>query len=278
MEAIDKQKIQPYTCKVNKINIKENVGGTSAQRKVRDSLMKHSSVLGFGGASAIAVGVLNLLVGVTHFLLPRAQLRGAGGITAAFYESLSKSSLVFSLHYWIVVALSLLTLAVIVAFLSLLREYLTGPLCWGVVVGFLGAALSTIDFAYVAVEAPRLAKLFMSASPAAQSLLLVVGIPHIDPCFFAWGLMGVFALTINTAALRHRLVPRALGYIGVAGSLLFLLVFVGALSRSTWLIDFSVGLGGLAVGPVWYFWIGSVLRTRGRSEKLARYETEVETP
>jgi len=234
--------------------------------------MKHSSVLGFGGASAIAVGMLNILTGVTHFLLPRAQLRGAGGVTAAFFESLSESSFVFSLHYWIVVALSLLTLAVIVAFLSLLREQLTGPLCWAAVVGFLGAALATIDFAYVAVEAPRLAKLFMSASPAVQSLLLVVGMPHIDPCFFAWGLTGVFALTVNTAALRQRLVPRSLGYIGLVGGVLFLLVFVGALSRSAWLIDLSVGLGALAVGPVWYFWIGFVLRKAGRSEKIAGNE------
>lgn len=51
--------------------------------------MRHSSVLRFGGASAITVGVLYLLVGVTHFMLPRGQLRGAGGVTAAFFESLS---------------------------------------------------------------------------------------------------------------------------------------------------------------------------------------------
>ena len=224
--------------------------------------MKHASLLRFGGTAAIAVGVLNLLVGVTHFMLPRAQLRDAGGITAAFYESLSKNSLVFALHYWIVVVLSLLTLAVIVAFLSLFREHRTGPLCWAAVVGFLGAALSTIDFAYVAVEAPRLAKLFMSASPVVQSLLLVVGMPHIDPCFFAWGLMGLFALTVNSAALRHRLLPRVLGYVGVVGGVLFLLVFVGALSRTAWLIDFAVGLGGLVIGPLWYIWTGFVLRSR----------------
>lgn len=94
--------------------------------------------------------------------------------------------MIFSLHYWIVVALSLLTLAVTVALLSLLREHLTGPLCWAAVVGFLGAALSAIDFAYVAVEAPRLAGVFMTASPAARSVLVVVGMPHIDPCFFGW--------------------------------------------------------------------------------------------
>jgi hypothetical protein len=227
--------------------------------------MRHASVLKFGGASAIAVGALNLLVGVTHFLLPRAQLRGAGGITAAFYESLSKNSLIFSFHYWIVVVLSLLTFAVIAAFFSLLREQRTGPICWATAMGFFGAALTAIDFAYIAVEAPRLAKLFMGASPAAQSLLLVIGIPHIDPCFFAWGLMGVFALTVNSAALRHKLLPRTLGYLGVAGGVLFLLLLAGALARTPWLIDFAVALGGLVIGPLWYIWTGSVLLARGRN-------------
>ena len=227
--------------------------------------MKHASVLRFGGAAAIVVGILNLLVGVTHFMLPRAQLRGAAGITTAFFESLAATSLIFKLHYWLVVILSLLTFAVIAAFFSLLREHRSGPVCWALTLGFFGAALAAIDFACIAVEAPRLARLYMSSAPDARPLLLVFGVPHIDPCFFSWGLLGIFALTVNSAALRHRLLPRTLGYIGVAGGVLFILVFLGALSRTVWLIDFAVALGGLVVGPLWYIWTGFVLRSRGRS-------------
>ncbi|OGF64047.1 MAG: hypothetical protein A2Y62_15380 [Candidatus Fischerbacteria bacterium RBG_13_37_8] len=219
-----------------------------------------------------------VLIGLTHFLLPRAQLRGAGGVTAAFFQSLSESSLIFSLHYWIVAVLSLMTLAVSVAFLSLLRQYLTGPLFWSAIVGIIGAALSIIDFAYVGVEAPRLAKVFSNATPSAQSLLLISGMPHIDPCFLAFGLMGIFALTSNATALRYKLVSPSLGYIGIAGGFLFLLVFIGALSRSSLLIDLAVALGAFAVGPVWYFWIGFVFRKAGRSEKIAENEIEGKAP
>jgi hypothetical protein len=232
--------------------------------------MKHASVLRFGGTAAIAVGALNLLVGLTHFLLPRAQLRGAAGITAAFFESLARGSSIFMLHYWLVVALSLLTFAVIAAFFSLLREHRTGLLCWASAVGFFGAALTAIDFAGIAVEAPRLAKLFVNAEPSARPLLLAFGVPHIDPCFFSWGLMGIFALTINCSAMRHRLVPRALGTVGIAGGVLYILVFLGSLSRTPWLIDLAVGLGGLVVGPLWYIWTGFVLGNRGRAEETAR--------
>jgi hypothetical protein len=228
--------------------------------------MKHASVLRFGGTAAIAVGALYLMVGLTHFLMPRAQLRGAVGITDAFFASLARGSSVFMLHYWLVVATALLTFAVIAAFLSLLREHRTGPLCWAAAVGFFGAALTAIDFTIIAVEAPRLARLYMSAAADARPMLLVFGVPHIDPCFFANGLAGVFALTVNIAALRHRLLPRTLATIGVIGSVLFLLLFAGALAHSPWLIDFAVGLGGLVIGPLWYIWTGFILRSRAKEQ------------
>ena len=231
--------------------------------------MRHSSLLRFGGTAANAAVVLYVLVGLTHFMLPRAQLRGAGGVSAAFFRSLSESAVIFSLHYWIVACVSLMAIAVYVAFLSLLRQHITGLLCWAAIVGFVGAALSTIDFVYVGVEAPRLAKVFSSASVEVQSLLLVGGMPHLDPCFFAFGLMGVFALTANSAALRHRLLPPTLGYIGIAGGLTHMLVCMGALLRSSWLIDLSVALGGLVIGPVWCFWMGFILRKAGQFEQSA---------
>jgi hypothetical protein len=229
--------------------------------------MRHWSLLRFGGAAANVAVVLYVLVGLTHFMLPRAQLRGAGGVSAAFFRSLSDSSVLFSLHYWIVACVSLIALAVYVAFLSLLRQHITGLLCWASILGFLGAALAAIDFVYVGVEAPRLARQFSNASVDVQSLMLVHGMPHLDPCFFAFGLIGVFALTANYAALRHRLLPPMLGYIGIAGGLQNMLVCMGALLRSSWLVDISVALGGLAIGPTWYFWLGFILRKAGRSEQ-----------
>jgi hypothetical protein len=80
-------------------------------------------------------------------------------------------------------------------------------------------------------------------------------------------------LAANAAALRHKLLPRALGYIGVIGGVVLVLVFLGALLRSPRLIDVTVALGGLAIGPVWYFWVGVVLRRAGRSARVVGNET-----
>jgi hypothetical protein len=234
--------------------------------------MRHQSVLRFGGTAAQVVAALYVLVGVTHFLMPRAQLRGAGGITDAFFRSLADSSAVFSLHYGVVALSSLLMMAVFLALLILLREHLGGALLWTGAVGLMGAALSAVDFAAVGVEAPRLAGAFMKAAPPAQVTMVIAGVPHADPCFLAMGLMSVFLLTVNAAALRHRLLPRALGYLGITGSILLFLVFTGSLVRVPLLIDAALALGGMMIGPVWYFWAGFALRRAGRPAEAAQRE------
>ncbi len=124
---------------------------------------KQARRLQFGGICSIAGGILYILVGATHLLLPRGQLRGASGVDSQFFESLANNSMVFILHYWIVVILSILSVAVILSLFELLQDHRSGPVSWGVVIGLFAAGLSLLDFAYVGVKAPQLAKLFVSA-------------------------------------------------------------------------------------------------------------------
>jgi hypothetical protein len=221
--------------------------------------MKRTSVLRFGANSAFACGALYVLAGVTHFLLPRDQLRGAEGVDAAFFDSLAASSAIFEAHYWIMVLGCLFTLGVIPAFYVLLRDHQSGFTCWAALLGVVGAALTASDFALAAVESPRIAERFAASPPAAQSALLLQGVPHIDPCFFGGGLLGVWWLAANAAALRAGRLPRTLGALGILEGLLSLSAFAGALGRSPLLVDLSMGLGGLLVAPVQSFWFGCIL-------------------
>jgi hypothetical protein len=230
--------------------------------------VKRSSILGFGATSAYLVGALSLLAGATHFLLPRDQLRGATGVDAAFFDSLAASSAVFQAHYWIMVLSCLFGIGVILAFFLLLRGHQSGFLCWTAVLGVVGAALAASDFALVAVESPRLAGLYAASPPAAQSALLLQGVPHIDPCFFGWGLMGMFWLAANATALRTGRLPRILGLLGILQALLFFLGFAGALGRSALLVDMTTGLGGLVVVPAWSFWFGWTLHRVVQKESV----------
>jgi hypothetical protein len=230
--------------------------------------MKRSSILRFGATSAFLVGTLSLLAGLTHFLLPPAQLRGATGVDAAFFDSLAASSAVYQAHYWFVVLGCLFTVGVILAFFVLLHGHQSGFLCWTAILGVVGAALAASDFALVAVESPRLAARFAAAPPAAQSALLLQGVPHVDPCFFAWGLMGMWWLAANATALRADRLPRFLASLGILQGLLSLSGFAAALGRSPLLVDISVGVGFLLVGPVWSFWFAWTLRRVAQKESV----------
>jgi len=213
--------------------------------------------LKFGSFCSLAVGILYILVGATHLFLPRGQLRGAGAFT--LYESLARNSTIFSVHYWIVVVLSILSIGVMISLYELLRDYRSEMVSWAIVLGLFGAGLSLLDYAYVGVEAPRFARLFVSASDEIRSAMANTGLQHIDPCFLSWGLLGIFAVTINASLLHFRLVKPLLGFLGLIGGVFYFLLFIGALFHVSLLIDLSAVFGGIVLAPIWYIWIGFVL-------------------
>jgi Na+-transporting methylmalonyl-CoA/oxaloacetate decarboxylase beta subunit len=122
--------------------------------------MFHRSMLELGGKFAILVGIGYILVALTHFLMPRAQLRGAIEVRTAFYESLAKASTVFTIHYWLVAVSSLLGIGVVLAFGELIGEQQSGFLSWATALGISGAILAAVDFIFVGLKAPRQARRF----------------------------------------------------------------------------------------------------------------------
>jgi hypothetical protein len=231
--------------------------------------MNRSSMLSFGHFSATTVGALYLLVMTTHFMLPRIQLRGAGANTGGLLASLAASPGVFVAHYWLVVLVCLFTVGIILAVLALLEGRVSGSLAWGSAVGLIGAGLGAADFAFVGLETPRLAERYAAASPHAQSLLLAQGLPHLDPCFLAFALLGIWALSVGAALLRARVVPLPLALIGLAGGALYVLACVGSLAHSKLLIDVTVALGGSVVAPMWNLWFGACLGRAARDGSKA---------
>ena len=220
----------------------------------------YESILRLGSDCAFAVGGFYLLIGITHFLLPRSQLRGAEGVNAAFFFSLAERSCAFKLHYWVVVLAGLTTIPLLAALLALLRGSIGGISLWFGAMGGLGAGLLVVDFAYVGVQGPRLAKAFARASEGTREAILALGLPHVDPCFLGWGLLGGGLAGLNGELLRSALVPRAFAGLGIIGGALLVATFVGALLRRPRLIDVAAGLGGFLVGPAWAIWAGFVFR------------------
>jgi hypothetical protein len=224
----------------------------------------------FGWISSLIVGILYILVGGTHFLLPPDQLRGGRGIDEAFFLSLADLSLVFSVHYWLVVLLSFFSLAVILTFFKIVSSAHEGIVLWVTVIGIIGAGLSIVDFASVGVNAPRIAQHFSSYNESQKLAALITGVPHADPCFLAWAFAGIWGLGCNGLALQHKLLPKAVCYVGILGSILQFFVFLGSVNQKQMIVDIAVGVGGLVIAPVWYIWFGlAIKKIYGRA---AHYE------
>jgi len=213
-----------------------------------------------GWISSFTVGILYFLVGVTHFLLPLDQLRGGRGINEAFFLSLADHSLIFSVHYWLVVLLSLFSIPVILAFFKIISSTQKSIILWVTIIGIIGTALSIVDFASVGVRAPRIAEQFSSYTTSEKSAALITGLPHVDPCFLSWALLGIWGSVCSWFALKNKLLPKTICYIGIFGSCLQILVFLGSVVQKQLIVDIAVGVGGLIIAPIWYIWFGLVIK------------------
>jgi len=78
--------------------------------------------------------------------------------------------------------------------------------------------------------------------------------------FLSWALLGIWSLVCNWFALKDKLLPKTICYIGILGSCLYFLVFLGSVVQKQLIVDIAVGVGGLIIGPIWYIWFGLAIK------------------
>lgn len=207
---------------------------------------------------AFVAAVAALIVGVSHFMMPRAQLHFATGVTPAFFESLAAGSGAFRVHYWAFVVLALAFMGVIVGCRRLVAE--PRPLSYRIaeVWGVLGLAVTAIDFALMQSKALSIAVAFGGLDASARSAVVATGLPRLDPTgLFSFGLVGVWLVSFSSAIGRTH--GRVLPWLGTIGAILYWWVFLGTLLHRPLLVDIGAGLGGAIVAPIWSVWLGTVL-------------------
>jgi hypothetical protein len=80
-----------------------------------------------------------------------------------------------------------------------------------------------------------------------------------------FGLAGISLMGFAFLMLRDSSFPRPLGYLGLLSGVLLVLIYLGRLvivSPSNPLVLGPAGLEGFIVNPIWYVWLGFVLRRR----------------
>jgi hypothetical protein len=198
------------------------------------------------------MGVFSIVGGVTHFLMPREQLHMASGIQPGFFESLRISSIAFTIHYWAIIASTLAGAAVVIGIgpaLDMPQGTMLMILGAGAVCGFVVTSLS---FGLMLKRAVYISHIWPSLSKQRKETIRTNGLPNLDPFgLFSFGLVGIWMITFNTAAINVGALPAWHGLLGCAGGLLYLSVLAGMMFHVAFLVDISAALGCVVIAPIW---------------------------
>jgi hypothetical protein len=189
----------------------------------------------FAGGCAIAVGVGTILYSVAFVVALRTTLPAA--VTSAAFLLLLGG---------------LLTTPVSVALYLRLRPAEEGFALWALLLALLGAAGSMIHGGF------DLARLVGPPT-------LPTEIPNaVDPRgFLTFGIAGVAVFVFAALIRRGGGLPRGLGVLGMVAGGLLVFIYLGRLiifDPTNPVLLVAAVLGGLAVNPAWYVWLGISLR------------------
>ncbi len=222
--------------------------------------MKSDSLNKFGGLCSILVGALYVLLGATYVLLPPEQQ--AGGAPDAFYRSFAQSSTLNMINYWAFALAAVFALGALPAITESIRSVNEGWARWTSNLAYLGFAVTAIDFFRNIALQPDRAAAYVSGDASVQAVLAA-------PTFLAgldsqgwlgFGGVGLWVLMTSLLAMRSKLWPSTLAYVGIAAAVLYFLVVVSLVFNLATLLQIVAALGGVVAAPIWYIWVGMRLR------------------
>jgi hypothetical protein len=200
----------------------------------------------------LAMGVFSVVAGITHFLMPREQLHMASGIQPGFFESLRISSAAFTIHYWAIIASTLAGAAVVIGIgsaLNMPQGIILTILSVGAVCGFV---VTSVSFGLMLKRAIHISHTWPNLSQHTKETIRTNGLPNLDPLgLFGFGLVGIWLVAFNMAAITMQVLPTWHGMAGCVGGLLYLSVLAGMTFHIAFLVDVSAALGCVVIAPIW---------------------------
>ncbi|AKT41189.1 DUF4386 family protein [Chondromyces crocatus] len=228
--------------------------------------MEDSSLRRLGGTASIALGASYLLVGATILMDPLRSVTTLQAFWTTFVETPW-----FRLTTHMLFALGALCgIAAVPGISSLVRRGNEGWVRWSMSVGTMGFAVTAVSkFREFSVE-PLIAQRYVEGTDITRAVITSTPQIGLDPYgFFRYGAIGAWIFVINLVAHREGAWPKALAYLGLAGSVLYWLVPIGNLFgiQIAMVIEAAVALiGGVIIGPVWFIWAGRVVRNSAASD------------
>jgi len=222
--------------------------------------MTNNNDLGkLGGMCSILAGALIPVSAIAYLLMPAAQQSWAD--PAAYLSSFADARTFALIEYSANVLTAILALAVVVAIPHKIRPVNEGWLRWTTVLGLVGYSVTALQYLRELALIPRMAEAFVVAdattrSATAGNLYLVLLDPH---GWITFGAIGTWLLAVNVLALPGTRWSRPLAYVGAVGGIAYWLIVAGTVLHVDALVTIAASAGVL-VGPIWFVWMGLVLR------------------
>jgi hypothetical protein len=232
--------------------------------KERSEVMKEKTLSKFGGTCSILVGVSYVLITITYLLLPAGQKVGAP--PAQYFPSFARNPTLAVLLYWELALGALFAIGAVKAISELVRQENEGWVNWTSNLAYLGFAVTAINFLRGLAIVPERAAAYMVGDASTKAVIAAIGtgVVDLDPkAWFRFGVTGLWILVVNLLALRGGKLPKTLAYVGIAVAILYWFVVASYVLRIEMLTAIAAGLGGIIAGPVWYIWMGLILRRAG---------------
>ena len=222
--------------------------------------MKDNSLYQLGGTCSILLGISYLAIGLTTLLLPPALTYGNDVQSPFMYFEANRGLLLA--QYWSFAVGGVLGLAVVPAASSMVQHLNEGWVRWTSALATLGFAVTILDNYWAIVATAARAAAYISGTPATRAALTVPGgAQFIDlQGWLGYGAVGAWILVISILALRGRVWPRGLAYVGLAGAATYFLALAAQALPGFKELTLVVSVAAVVLGPVLYLWLGSVLR------------------
>ena len=227
--------------------------------------MRHDPTIAkTGSIAAFGVALSYLASSLCAVLMP-PELQGRPDVSPhQFWMVLSQDPLAHLAFHWSWVAAGFFGLAAVPAISLVVWPANRGAVLWSAAGAFCGfAVLARSHLMEVAFDR-RIIPHYQHAEPAFQQAVQVVAGLALDvpDGFLTYGAIGVWVVTVSRLALRARLLPSSLCVLGYATGVTYFAGVLGYTFLVHWLLVVSFGLGGFLLAPIWYAWLGFILRER----------------
>ncbi len=221
----------------------------------------NKSMAKVGGTCSILLGVSYVVVGVAYVLTPAEQF---SGMIEKFAPSFVENSTPFTLLLWTCAVGALIAFGAVGAISALVEEESEGWVRWARNVAYLGFAVAVVDFLRMLVIAPARAAAYQAGDATTKAAMVTSDFfIALDPNeWLKFGCIGLWLFVVAVVALRRSVLPKALACLGIAGAILYWVYVAGVTLKVPALTLVGAGLGASVIAPIWYIWVGVILRRK----------------